>query len=1045
MKKKIAILGGGMAGLAAAYELTRTEELRAMHEVTIYQMGWRLGGKAASSRDEFGRNIEHGLHVWFGSYENVFSLVQDVYEHYRLPYDCPIRTWRDVAKPRSYSPIGVETKEGWKYLDVIWPENGDTPGVGPAHMSVRAAWQSVWNLVSQTIQGFFSDELNISLPPQVASLLFDRRQVSESQGELLTMLTSRNPEAFNTLENLIEGYSIWHKLLPDSLTQFGEKWLWSKIEATNDLIAEIVKMKFDFDLDHGDEKNLRRRVLHELLVIFLTAHKGYLKDILLPNKPFESIDHLDLREWLIGHGADRALVESTSVLRALYDTMYQFKDGDATKPSYAAGTAIGVVARLIGTFKGAVLWDLQAGMGDAVIAPIYSVLKARGVNVKFFHKVSALELSQDRKTVQRIRLKEQAEPIQHPYVPVKEIRNLRCWSTEPDWAQLIDGQKLRADQVNFESHWDQTYVRELTLEAGADFDQAVLAISLGAYKPLNSDPGMCDQLIQANPRFSDFVKKMEIVPTLSLQLWSNRSLKDLGWNRAAPACVSGPEYLNIWADMTQVKRTEISHREFSVKSLHYLTGTFATKLYRAPLSAKDTPKQAKSELRALIVDWLNTHGHVAWPLTGEPGNFDFSVLSSQTGALGESRLDEQYYRANIDPTECCVRSGAGMTQYRLGPGESGFGNLVLAGEATRHGFNTTSLEGAVMSGMAASRHICGYPAQIDGYDFLSRKPLSLADGVPIVDTAAYSSWTGHGGLSLAPPAMFTNATAFLFTISANRHALQSMVDKFLNSIAPASVQYSVVADYVGLSFTDIERCTSKAENIGWLPGREAAFWIPLRESRGNPKSQRFVLWSPYIFIDYAIGMVSGREIWGWPKALAEIGFPGNEQKENYSFHCQTTVFKTFNPANQGETQKVIEVLGTNKTSLFDGIWNFVENNFASKLVNSLFNTVSDGMGEFDLLRPKIPTIVARQLRDAENPAKAILSQVIDSPVKINNLRSARVLNPKDFKVRIKNYESHQIAKDLFGLTLSGEDLELPVSLAFQASLDFEALPGQIVN
>ena len=47
-KKKIAILGGGMAGLTTAYYLTKTPELRAQYEVTVHQMGWRLGGKAAS-------------------------------------------------------------------------------------------------------------------------------------------------------------------------------------------------------------------------------------------------------------------------------------------------------------------------------------------------------------------------------------------------------------------------------------------------------------------------------------------------------------------------------------------------------------------------------------------------------------------------------------------------------------------------------------------------------------------------------------------------------------------------------------------------------------------------------------------------------------------------------------------------------------------------------------------------------------------------------------------------------------------------------------
>jgi hypothetical protein len=95
------------------------------------------------------------------------------------------------------------------------------------------------------------------------------------------------------------------------------------------------------------------------------------------------------------------------------------------------------------------------------------------------------------------------------------------------------------------------------------------------------------------------------------------------------------------------------------------------------------------------------------------------VLTAAAGLLGPARFDAQFLRANIDPTECCVASFAGTTRYRLHPRDHGFVNVVLAGEASRHGFNTTTIEGAVMSGMAAARAISGQPPEIVGYDFLT--------------------------------------------------------------------------------------------------------------------------------------------------------------------------------------------------------------------------------------------------------------------------------------------------------------------------------------
>ena len=74
MTTRVAILGGGAGGVTAAFELTATPDLREQYEVTVYQRGWRLGGKGASGRNqERGQRIEeHGLHMWMGFYEQAF-------------------------------------------------------------------------------------------------------------------------------------------------------------------------------------------------------------------------------------------------------------------------------------------------------------------------------------------------------------------------------------------------------------------------------------------------------------------------------------------------------------------------------------------------------------------------------------------------------------------------------------------------------------------------------------------------------------------------------------------------------------------------------------------------------------------------------------------------------------------------------------------------------------------------------------------------------------------------------------------------------------
>ena len=69
-KLKVAIVGGGLAGLSTAVEL-----LDQGHEVDIYEARPWHGGKVASYKDKDGNHIEMGLHVFFGCYFNLFRLM----------------------------------------------------------------------------------------------------------------------------------------------------------------------------------------------------------------------------------------------------------------------------------------------------------------------------------------------------------------------------------------------------------------------------------------------------------------------------------------------------------------------------------------------------------------------------------------------------------------------------------------------------------------------------------------------------------------------------------------------------------------------------------------------------------------------------------------------------------------------------------------------------------------------------------------------------------------------------------------------------------
>uniref|UniRef100_A0A7S2D0Z8 Amine oxidase n=2 Tax=Octactis speculum TaxID=3111310 RepID=A0A7S2D0Z8_9STRA len=80
-KKSVAIIGGGLSGLACAKYLSE-----AGHAPTVYEARDVLGGKVSAWQDEDGDWIETGLHIFFGAYPNMMNLFTELDIHDRLQW-----------------------------------------------------------------------------------------------------------------------------------------------------------------------------------------------------------------------------------------------------------------------------------------------------------------------------------------------------------------------------------------------------------------------------------------------------------------------------------------------------------------------------------------------------------------------------------------------------------------------------------------------------------------------------------------------------------------------------------------------------------------------------------------------------------------------------------------------------------------------------------------------------------------------------------------------------------------------------------------------
>lgn len=82
---KVAIFGGGVAGLTAAIHL-----LDRGYEVELYEKRSVLGGKVSVWKDQDGDSIESGLHVLFGGYKELQAVLQKIGAAHNFE-------WKDLA------------------------------------------------------------------------------------------------------------------------------------------------------------------------------------------------------------------------------------------------------------------------------------------------------------------------------------------------------------------------------------------------------------------------------------------------------------------------------------------------------------------------------------------------------------------------------------------------------------------------------------------------------------------------------------------------------------------------------------------------------------------------------------------------------------------------------------------------------------------------------------------------------------------------------------------------------------------------------------
>jgi uncharacterized protein with NAD-binding domain and iron-sulfur cluster len=691
-REKIAILGGGAAALAAAYELTLADDWSDRYEITVYQAGWRLGGKGASGRnpDVHQRIQEHGLHVWPGFYDNAFRMMRDCYQKLDRPAGVPIRAWDQAFQP--HDDLAVEefvngTSEHWRYCAARRPGKPGDPRGLPA----------LWELAAHVLDsarvaiGQFDAELPAPLDDEYFAPFTVLPWTLQAQAGLAP------PPELDTL--VTDTVGLMRNPVPGPLPVLGSDLLDHALGAVHAWLDDRENA-----MAEGDS-TLRHLWIYVDLAT--TSLRGMAADGVFLHG-LDPLDTEDFRAWLERHGASRVTIDS-ALIRGLYGFVFAEVGG---QPNLGAGAAIRLSLRTGFGYQGAIMYKMRAGMGDAVFAPLYEYLQRRGVVFQFFHRVRKLTLSADGTDVATIEIGRQATLKGNSYDPLVPVLGLPCWPDRPRYDQLVEGNELAQRNIDLESCWSGwADVENRVLTRGVDFDRVVLAISLAAL------PQICADLASRQERWRTLLAELPTVATGAAQIWWTCSLANLGWTGASPVLTAFKLPFDTFADMSQTLAAEDWGAGGAPQTAAYVCGTLSDPPVIPPAgTASGFPGAQHGALLAAIKAWLEQHAPRLWPAIVDPatGQIRWELLHAGPGTAGDARLGAQYWRVNFEPSDRYVQSPAGSLESRLRPSESGFRNLVLAGDWTRNGINVGCVEAAVMSGMRAARVIKGDATPLPG-------------------------------------------------------------------------------------------------------------------------------------------------------------------------------------------------------------------------------------------------------------------------------------------------------------------------------------------
>lgn len=287
-----------------------------------------------------------------------------------------------------------------------------------------------------------------------------------------------------------------------------------------------------------------------------------------------------------------------------------------------------------------------------------------------------------------------------------------------------------------------------------------------------------------------------------------------------------------------------------------------------------------------------------------------------------------------------------------------------------------------------------------------------------------------------------------FFIEADAAAVQNLLDRCLNLPTGGACDYRALSSHVLVTFADSNHLAPTSQPVqGWVPELWASIWVfaaAVKRELGVYVAERLVAFPAYVFVDIGWSLVTGREVYGFPKQDGPIVMPRWKDPVG-RMSATTMVLPVFDAGQEACDDVVLAVDPVGNGTAAAEVWTTLEDagRFILRRFDEGAGVILPGLGFLKnlvelALHRDVPCVFLKQFRDIADGTRACYQAVTEAPMHVTGLHEGGILRG-DFQVTTVDYASCRIMRDL-GLRTP----TVPVTAAFYLDFDFTSERGREV-